>query len=505
MKRNQSVLKRGTMALSKNCCIGVLFLGAAAISHSQEPAEASANLQDRIRILTDAMDRMQSQMKESQRQLDDLRQQVAALRASAGMENPAGPDPQTGAADLKAAVAVLRETQQMHDSQLATLAQSKIESASKYPVVVNGTILMTAFVNTRAVDMPATPAIAIPGAGATGATLEQTTLGLDASGPHLFGARSHADLRFDLSGGSPFSGYDVAGKLRMRTAHAELAWDRSRAYFALDRPLLSPDTPTSLTAVAEPPLAWSGNLWTWNPQLGASFKALPIHTGSLQVEGALIDVADPPATYENSQGAGYAPPGAAELSRWPGVQARIAYVDDSESSGARFGVGGYFAPHRTPSYSIRFNSWATAVDMRIPFRFTEVSGSAYRGQALGGLGGGAYKDYVARFDGDSLYSRALDDVGGWLQWKQRISERLQFNEALGTDTVPAHQLRPFASASPTAYYYNLARNRTITGNVIYSPSAYLLFSLEYRRIASSFVTSPTVSSDVIGVGTGYRF
>ena len=32
---------------------------------------------------------------------------------------------------------------------------------------------------------------------------------------------------------------------------------------------------------------------------------------------------------------------------------------------------------------------------------------------------------------------------------------------------------------------NLARNRTFTGNVIYSPSAYLLFSLEYRRLESS--------------------
>ncbi len=39
---------------------------------------------------------------------------------------------------------------------------------------------------------------------------------------------------------------------------------------------------------------------------------------------------------------------------------------------------------------------------------------------------------------------------------------------------------------------NLARNRTFTGNVIYSPSAYLLFSLEYRRLESFPVDGPSL-------------
>ena len=69
---------------------------------------------------------------------------------------------------------------------------------------------------------------------------------------------------------------------------------------------------------------------------------------------------------------------------------------------------------------------------------------------------------------------------------------------------PAGQLRPFAAPSYTVYQ-NLARNRTFTGNVIYRPSAYLLFSLEYRRIESSLVNAPTNASDVIGVAAGYKF
>jgi hypothetical protein len=52
---------------------------------------------------------------------------------------------------------------------------------------------------------------------------------------------------------------------------------------------------------------------------------------------------------------------------------------------------------------------------------------------------------------------------------------------------------------------NLARNRTITGNVIYSPSAYLLFSLEYRHLESFPIVGLPAESDIIGVGAGYKF
>ena len=150
----------------------------------------------------------------------------------------------------------------------------------------------------------------------------------------------------------------------------------------------------------------------------------------------------------------------------------------------------------------------STLDYRIPFTsHTELSGSFYHGQALGGLGGGAYKDYLIRPDPDEpghFYYRTLDGTGGWVQLKQRVDEHLEFNAAFGTDQIPAEQLRPYAG-DPGAVYLNLARNRTYVGNVIYSPSAYLLFSLEYRHLQSSPVNGATNSGDVIGIATGYRF
>lgn len=487
------------------CCAILLLPISVTFAQDQNPADPA--MQQRIRSLSDTVDRLEAQMQKSQQELADLRQQLSALRDSTGVSSTPAPAETAGAADLAEAVASIRESEGMHDAQIATLEQTKVESASKYPLKLSGMILMTGFVNSKQVDTAATPAIAMGGAGSTGATIQQTIVGLDANGPRVFGARSHADLRFDLNGGAGSgsgTGYKYA-LVRLRTAHGELTWDGTQAFFSLDRPLLNPDTPTSLTATALPALAWSGNLWAWNPQTGISHDMNSRAAGSFRIQGALIDIANPPPLFPVAQNSTYTPPSTAELSRWPGVEGRVSWEDQRDDNGVRFGISGLFAPHRTATTATRFNSWAGAADLHLPVtRFMQISASAYRGAALGGLGAGTYKDIVARTVQGVLDLHVLDDVGGWVQWKQRPGERLEFNEAFGMDNVPAGQLRPYAVSDPVSYY-NLTRNRTVTANVIYSPSAYLLLSLEYRRIASSYVTSPTLFSDVIGIGAGYKF
>jgi hypothetical protein len=478
----------------------------ASLCQAPQPAP---DMQEQVRRLTDAINRVQSQIDQAQRELGDLKVQLTALRPPAEASRPVAEEQRGNpdAAELSAAVAGIRDSQSIHDTQIATLEQTKVESESKYPLKLSGLILMTGFVNTRRVDVAQSPTIALAGAGSTASTVRQTILGIDARGPHLFGASSHADLRLDFdaaAGGGVYSGDNAPGVVRMRTAHAELAWDRTKAFFSFDRALLNPDSPASLTAVATPALAWSGNLWAWNPQLGLSRDLIEGRAASLRVEGALIDVMDSPSLYTNAQNGTYLPPGTAELSRWPGLEGRIAAVSGDPERGFHLGLSGFFAPHRVPQVK-NFNSWAGALDLNLPLsRFTQLTTSAYWGQALGGLGGGAYKDYVARTYQGELYFRALDDSGGWIQWKQRAGERIEFNEAFGIDNVPAHQLRPFVLPY-SASYLTLARNRTITANAIYSPSAYLLFSLEYRRLASSYVTFPTQFSDIIGLAAGYKF
>jgi hypothetical protein len=245
-------------------------------------------------------------------------------------------------------------------------------------------------------------------------------------------------------------------------------------------------------------------LWTWNPQLGVSHD---VAAGSrfVRLQAALIDVGDAPRYFPAGDAPVLPPPTTAEQSRWPGVEARIALLGSKLDNGARLGVGGYFAPHTTP-YGENFDSWAATLDYRLPLlSHLESEGSFYRGLALGGLGGGAYKDYEYYADTSAVYFRPLDGIGGWTQLKEKVNEHLQFNEAIGIDEAFAGQLRPYYTSAPISPYQNLARNRTATANVIYSPTAYLLFSFEYRRLESSPVIGPTADSNIFGLGAGYKF
>jgi len=508
----------------------IVFLGSRAdLLIAQNTNQES--LSQQIQKLTDAIASTQAQLEQSQRQiiamqtqLKALQQQVAQSGLKEGAPVSAGSTSSVSTAqnqpvDTASALQDIRDRQAMQESQIATQEQTKVESESKYPVKITGLLLLNGFVNTQAVDMSATPTLALPGSGSTGASVRQTVLGFDARGPHVLGARSYADLRVDFDGvpqpalaagtySGPYS--SSATLLRLRTAHAGLRWDHTEAYFSLDRPILNPDTPTSLTAVAEPALAWSGSLWTWNPQAGVTERVPLSASSNLQLQAALIDVGDAPLSSPTAAAgstAGVAPSGA-EQSRWPGVEARVALLGRTlnNGNGNHFGLGGYFAPHLSPM-GRTFDAWAGTADARLllPGRL-ELTGSFYRGQMLGGLGAGAFKDFTYHTDPDTgnYYAHPLDDVGGWAQVKEKINELVELNGAFGIDNAFAGELRRYSIPGGTLYQ-KLSRNRTYTGNVIYSPSAYLLFSLEYRHLESSPVLSNAAGSNVIGLGAGIKF
>ncbi|RXH54188.1 hypothetical protein GRAN_4839 [Granulicella sibirica] len=444
--------------------------------------------------------------------MTELRKQLAALQAQLA-QNSATAAP---AAETAKKIDDLREQQEIQQAEIATHEQSKVESASKYSLKLTGLLLFNGFVNTGGVDTPDTPTISSPGAGSTGASMRQTMLGFYATGPHIFGASSFADLHIDFYGNPQVSAGNYAGGYyghpsvpRLRTAHAGLLWDDTELSFAFDRPLISPDSPSSLVSLAVPALAWSGNLWQWNPQLELSHTIPAGPNRFIKFESALIDTQDtlmpPLATSAYTQESLYT--SLSEQSRWPGVEARIALTGSpAEQHGNHFGVGGYFSPHLLPN-GTRYNAWAATLDeqLQLPHRF-ELTGSAYRALGLGGLGGGAYKDftYVESDKGGGYYYHPLDDVGGWAQIKKRAGQRLEFNGAFGIDNVFAHELS--RTPVPINYGYSyLARNHTATGNVIYSPSAYLLFSLEFRHLTTWSTTGAPSNSNVVGLGAGYSF
>jgi hypothetical protein len=390
----------------------------------------------------------------------------------------------------------------MDESQIATLDLAKVETESKYPLKVSGLLLFNGFVNTRQVDASASPGYALNGSGSTGLSLRQTVLGLDARGPHFLNATSHADLRVDFFANGAQANYAASGILRFRTAHATLNWRDTEAFVEMDRSILEPNAPSSLVALAQPELAWAGNLWNWSPQIGASHQFALSESSRIKAEAALIDTSDPQLPGSTSAGS---PVTETERSRWPGTEMRVAFLNGESGTGAEVGVGGYFSPHKNGNGN-RFDAWAGTMDARLPLaRYFEITANAYRGQALAGLGGDGYVNYYYESDGSAEVATALDDVGGWAQLKAKAGQRVEMNAGFGTDNPFAKEVQEAASNSTPSPYPGLARNRSFFSNVIFSPSAYLLFSLEYRRLWTNYSAGPTNWSDVIGIGAGYKF
>ena len=477
------------------------FFGAAACAmqgQAKPGVPASLTAVEQVQQLSLQVHAAEQRLQDSEKELSSLKARLAELESSLAVPSSAStaqPASSNPAADNA-------ETAAVQASQIATLDQSKVETSSKFPLKATGLVLLTASVNSSGVDSPVDPTASLGGPGSTALSLRQTILGLDANGPHLAGASSSADIRVDFFGTAAADTYPSAGGLlRLRTAHAALVWQHAQLFFSFDRTLLNPNMPASLVQVAEPGLSWSGNLWNWMPQLGVSSHFGLRHV--LVLEGAWLSPPDAPSPHPPYTSSRSEPPTLAEASRVPGGEARIAFQSGDPSRGLRIGVGGYLSPHTLPSVG-SFESWAATLDLRMPLgRRAELAGSLYRGAGLGGLGAGGYKDWVSRSDGTNVDLHAPEDIGGWTELALHLRRNLDWNNAFGVDNVFAGQLRSYTSN--TSDYGSIARNRTATSNLIWSPRPYLPFSFEYRRLYTAPVTGPLWSGNVFALGGGYRF
>lgn len=495
------MMRKGPRAL----CVLITLLLPGCWLHGQQPSipASQPGAAERLQVLSRTLAQTEGQMQQLEREIAELRTEMESLRRQLPSQNGTSSG---AAAQPSPALEDLQEQQQLQQAEIATQDQSKVESFSKLPVRVSGLVLLNGFANTRGVDDAAAPTIAEAGSGATGLSLRQTLFALAVQGPHLWGASTAADVSADFFGSAAQGGYqNQGGILRLRTAHGSMDWEHTEAFVALDRPIFSPYSPSSLLETAVPPLAWSGNLWNWIPQLGVRHDFAMTSTHALRVQTALLDVPDAPMFQSTAPSISSGSVSLAENSRQPSGASRIALVGSPNSRAVTAGVGGYFSPHRDAGGG-RFNAWAVTGDLRIPLPARlQLTGSAYRGQALGGLGGGAYKDYTYLRAPNKTRIRGLDDVGGWFQFKESWDSRLESNAAFGLDNAFSGQLRTQNVTSESEPYQQLARNRTFLLNTIYSPSAYLSFSVEYRKLLSSPISGKTAVTDVPGIGAGFRF
>jgi len=292
------------------------------------------------------------------------------------------------------------------------------------------------------------------------------------------------------------------GIARLRTARARLDWKNWSLVAGQDTPFFSPLSPTSYATIAEPALSWSGNLWVWQPQIRAERRWSVSEKSNLTWSFGILDTLSeeaPDTTFNRT-------PDPAEAGRVPAIATHFAWNGTARGQSATAGFGGYYG-RQNWGFTKNVDSWLITGDFDLPLaRTLALSGEVYRGQAIGGLGGGIWMSTL--FDGDpnlaATHMLPLRDIGGWSQLKFRPVTKLEFNAAAGVSNPLAKDLQFFAK--PRTYAFTpLSRNQTLMINSIFHPRSNLLFALEYRHLRTYGLTGAKASADHINLSIGVSF
>lgn len=382
------------------------------------------------------------------RELAALRAEVRQLRAEVdALKSAAGPGIATPASI------------EMLQSQVAELAQEKVESDSKLPVKLFATVHGGLFTNSGNVNWLDNPNLvgAPPADGQAGtlsASLRQTRIGFAADGPGVGGLRTNAVVAMDFFGSipTPQTG-QMVGLPRLVVAFARIEGERTAVEVGQDYMILAPRDPTSLAAYAFPLLYRSGNLYLRVPQVRVEHALTP----HLRATAGLLAPIGGDLTGDSYV---FVPPAVgAARSRRPGLQARIAYKPAAtETRVLDVGLSGHLGWERQGNDLAR--SWATAVDVAARRNVVGLSGELFVGDNMDAFGGGLGLD--AR------------SAGGWGEVKLFPSERLSLAAGLGLDDI--RDARRFELPRQ--------RNRSAFGSVIFSITPEVQTSFEYRLLGT---------------------
>jgi hypothetical protein len=509
----------------------VLLLGVSVCGGQQatRPSDSVSNV-DAAAFLQE-FQAMRAEMASLRKEVQDLRErqeaaekEAAQLRAELSTANAQLLTKQADVADTTAVsttegaskqpetlaerVAVVEEEQEVTAAKLAGLNQTKVESGSKYHLQLSGMLLFNLFGNIGTVDNIDYPQVAEPqsflySSQSMGASVRQSQVNIEGTGPQIGGAQTSANLSFDFAGGIPQVPNGVSfGVMRLRTGVVRFDWANSSVVAGQDTLLIAPLQPTSLAQVAMPPMAYSGNLWTWTPQVRVGHSFAVGEDSSVYVTGGILDSLSgdvPPETYDRT-------PTWGETSGQP---AYATHVNWQKKVGLQFiqvGTGAYYGRQEW-GYGRSVDSWAGTVDIDVPLSAkVEFSGTYYRGRALGGLGGGIGQSVLwnGSLSDSTTHVYGLNSEGGWVQLKFRATPKLQFNAAFGQDNPFASELRQYGG---NLHYYNYvySRNQSFFGNFIFHPRSNVALSFEYRHLATAVLDAETNTANLLNLTLGYIF
>jgi hypothetical protein len=522
-------------------------------------ADAVRDLQTQVRSLTAQLEEMRSQQQQTLQESEELRRQLAAKlpepratdtsssrtatstltpvppsystvpssphadagpTASLSAADPASaptpitPAPTTSAQQQESSEATdrIEEEIQLINAKLNDQYQTKVESGSKYHLRLSGIVLLNAFSNRGTVDNIDFPELAQPpqflqSNTSLGGSLRQSQLTVSAFGPDVAGAHTSANVSFDFAGGFPDTENGASmGLVRLRTGTIRFDWTDTSIIVGQDSLFLSPIAPTSLAMIAVPALSYSGNLWSWTPQIRVEHQIHLTESSALHFQAGLLDsyTGDIPQSYVDRD------PMWGEQSGQPAYAARISWSHHLFGRDITAGIGGYFG-RQNWYFGRDVDGWAGTSDLTVPLgKFFDFSAEFYRGTAVGGLGGGVGQTvlFSGAITDPSTMVQGLKSMGGWTQIKFKPKPKFEVNGAFGQDNPFASQVNLFPAADNTSYYEGtpfIDRNRSAFVNFIYQPRSDLLFAIEYRRLRTFYLGGQSDDANHVNMSVGYIF
>src|ERR1700675_3768549 len=291
--------------------------------------------------------------------------------------------------NLQQRISKLEDEQELMNDKIVEQSQTKVESGSKYRVRLSGLVLLNTAVTRGSVDNLDIPQVAVPAeapgvAGTFSGSLRQSQIGLETFGPDIAGARTSANVKFDFAGGFPNVPNGAAfGVVRLRTGTVRLDWANTSIVAGQDAIFFAPLTPTTLSSLAIPALSYTGNLWSWTPQVRIEHRFALSENSGLRIQAGILDSLTGHLPQQS-----YRYPSVGEASGQPAYAAHLAYSRRIFGRDLNVGIGGYYG-RQNWGFGRAVDGWAGVTDVTVPLgEFLDFSAEFYRGRAVGGLGGG---------------------------------------------------------------------------------------------------------------------
>jgi len=372
-------------------------------------------------------------------------------------------------------------------AQILEQAQTKVETNSKFPLKVFGTIVSNTFWNSGEANWLDNPNIAgshVAGLrpGSFSSALRQSRIGAILEGPDVGGMKLNGALAVDFYGGIPnFQTGPAIGLPRLVYGFVRLDGDKTAFEIGQDQMILAPKNPTSLMGTAFPTLYRSGNLYLRAPQIRAERLITSGGFGQIRAVGGILA---PISGDFSSASYQFVPPNlAGERSRMPAVQSRLSWratpAGPAEPPQWEFGVSGHYGHERFPAGVVP--SWAAAAD------FDWTSGKL-------GFGGEYFAGRNLQAFGGSLGQTAKSH-GGFIEGRFSATSRLSFNSGYGTD-----RLWDLAK-----FHAPLARNVTYFANSIYNFTPEFRAAFEYQRLSTKPIGNNDRRNNHFNVTFAYSF